>query len=154
MPGIDECLFEAMALPGARGASVVEWTSGLSLGTIGRAPGDDPERTAAETAELARMAAEHPSFAPTGPGDPAAFAESGASGSPGGLPGGAGAPGAAPGPVEDVIVATRTCYHVLRYVDTAFDSGVFLHLWLDRGEGNLAMARLRLRDLSERLTLA
>jgi hypothetical protein len=30
--------------------------------------------------------------------------------------------------VEDVIVTTRTCYHLLRFVDTAFDSGVFFYL--------------------------
>ncbi|MFF8832642.1 hypothetical protein [Streptomyces sp. NPDC015131] len=56
-------------------------------------------------------------------------------------------------PVEDVIVTTRTSYHVLRFVETTFDSSVFLHLWLDRSTGNLAMARLRLRELAERLVL-
>ncbi|MGI5482407.1 hypothetical protein [Streptomyces lavendofoliae] len=56
-------------------------------------------------------------------------------------------------PVEDVIVTTRTAYHVLRFVETTFDSSVFLHLWLDRSTGNLALARLRLRELAERLVL-
>ncbi len=64
MPGIDECLLEAMRLPGARGASVVDWTSGLALGTVGDSPGGDHETTAAEAAELARLAAEHRAFAP------------------------------------------------------------------------------------------
>lgn len=62
MPGIDECLMEAMALPGARGASLVDWTSGLALGTAGDSPVGDHETTAAETAELARSAAEFDSF--------------------------------------------------------------------------------------------
>ncbi|HEY9371695.1 hypothetical protein [Streptomyces sp.] len=139
MPGIDECLLEAMALPGARGASLVDWTSGLALGTAGDSPVGDHETTAAETAELARAAAEYESFAA---GDSLA------------------ADGADPGaeapkgpPVEDLIVTTRTGYHVLRFVETAFDSSVFLHLWLDRTDGNLALARLRLRDLAERLVL-
>ncbi|MFD0379674.1 hypothetical protein ACFVG7_31260, partial [Streptomyces sp. NPDC127112] len=56
-------------------------------------------------------------------------------------------------PVEDLIVTTRTGYHVLRFVETSFDSSVFLHLWLDRAEGNLALARLRLRTLAEGLVL-
>ncbi|MGA4802704.1 hypothetical protein [Streptomyces lavendulocolor] len=56
-------------------------------------------------------------------------------------------------PVEDVIVTTRTGYHVLRFVETTFDSSVFLHLWLDRSTGNLALARLRMRELAERLVL-
>ncbi|MEU4081084.1 hypothetical protein DEJ45_22005 [Streptomyces venezuelae] len=135
MPGIDECLLEAMALPGARGASLVDWTSGLALGTAGDSPVGDHETTAAETAELARAAAEFDSFAAGGQtfADPA-----GAAGEP---------------PVEDLIVTTRAGYHVLRFVATSFDSSVFLHLWLDRDTGNLALARIRLRDLAERLVL-
>ncbi|MFD9336959.1 hypothetical protein ACFWBF_21540 [Streptomyces sp. NPDC060028] len=137
MPGIDECLLEAMALPGARGAALVDWSSGLALGTAGDSPVGDHETTAAETAELARAAAEYESFAP---------AEGPASGD--------GAAGAGAGlPVEDLIVTTRTGYHVLRFVETSFDSSVFLHLWLDRADGNLALARHRLRTLAEGLVL-
>ncbi|MEU1225376.1 hypothetical protein [Streptomyces sp. NPDC005828] len=133
MPGIDECLLEAMALPGARGASLVDWTSGLALGTAGDSPVGDHETTAAETAELARSAAEFDSFTA---GD--SFAAGGEQPGP---------------PVEDLIVTTRAGYHVLRFVETSFDSSVFLHLWLDRDSGNLALARIRLRDLAERLVL-
>ncbi|GAA1097345.1 MULTISPECIES: hypothetical protein [Streptomyces violaceusniger group] len=139
MPGIDECLLEAMTVNGARGAAVIEWTSGLALGMVGEVRDEDPEATAAETAELARMAAEQRAFAALGPG-------SGKSGAD---------PDEADGEpaVEDVIVTTRTCYHLLRFVDTAFDSGVFFYLWLDRREGNLALARIRLRDMCGRLAL-
>ncbi len=133
MPGIDECLLEAMALPGARGAALVDWSSGLALGTAGDSPVGDHETTAAETAELARAAAEYESFAQppaqVPPEDPGSQ------------------------PVEDVIVTTRTGYHVLRFVETSFDSSVFLHLWLDRTDGNLALARHRLRALAEGLVL-
>ncbi|MDQ0843208.1 MULTISPECIES: hypothetical protein [unclassified Streptomyces] len=132
MPGIDECLLQAMVVPGARGAAIVDWTSGLALGSIGETPGGDHEATAAETAELARMAAEYPTFAPEEETAPDGVK---------GLP------------VEDLIVTTRTGYHVVRFVETTFDSSVFLHLWLDRETGNLALARLRLADLAERLVL-
>ncbi|WP_329192961.1 MULTISPECIES: hypothetical protein [unclassified Streptomyces] len=143
MPGIDECLLEAMALPGARGAALVDWSSGLALGTAGDSPVGDHETTAAETAELARAAAEYESFAPAEPGTEAGSG-------PGAGPG----PGAPAGPpVEDLIVTTRTGYHVLRFVETSFDSSVFLHLWLDRADGNLALARHRLRTLAEGLVL-
>ncbi|MEU2052104.1 hypothetical protein ACFW1F_34745 [Streptomyces bungoensis] len=128
MPGIDECLLEAMRLPGARGAALVDWTSGLALGTVGEAPGGDHETTAAEAAELARLAAEHGAFT----------AGTGADGQP---------------PVEDVIVSNRDSYHLLRFVDTSFDSSVFLHLWLGREEGNLALARIRLGEMAARLVL-
>lgn len=126
MPGIDECLLEAMRLPGARGAALVDWTSGLALGTVGEAPGGDHETTAAEAAELARMAAEHGTFTARGEGLP---------------------------PVEDVIISNRDSYHLLRFVDTSFDSSVFLHLWLGREEGNLALARIRLGEMAARLVL-
>ncbi|MEU5715530.1 hypothetical protein AB0G71_07015 [Streptomyces sp. NPDC020403] len=145
MPGIDECLLEVMRLPGARGAAVVDWTSGLALGTIGESPNGDHEATAAETAEVARMAAEQPVFA----GDPAAGPETRTPGAIPPLP--PGLPGLA---VEDVIVTTAPGYHILRFVETSFDSSVFLHLWLDRAEGNLALARMRLGDIAERLVLA
>ncbi|MEU6502126.1 hypothetical protein ABZ895_21490 [Streptomyces californicus] len=138
MPGIDECLLEVMRLPGARGAAVVDWTSGLALGTIGDSPNGDHEATAAETAEVARMTAEQPAFARH------------SSPAEGDRP-----PGEAAGPpVEDVIVTTHDGYHMLRFVETAFDSSVFLHLWLNRSEGNLALARMRLGELAERLVLA
>ncbi|MFJ4472669.1 hypothetical protein ACIP2X_34995 [Streptomyces sp. NPDC089424] len=135
MPGIDECLLEAMRLPGARGAALVDWTSGLALGTVGEAPGGDHEAAAAEAAELARLAAEQRAFAPAG--------------------GGAGedAPDAADPPVEDLILSNRDSYHVLRFVRTSFDSSVFLHLWLGRADGNLALARIRLGEMAGRLVL-
>ncbi|MFD4602139.1 hypothetical protein ACFWPQ_29435 [Streptomyces sp. NPDC058464] len=128
MPGIDECLLEAMRLPGARGAALVDWTSGLALGTVGDAPGGDHETTAAEAAELARLAAEHGAFS----------TEDDADLSP---------------PVEDVIVSNRDSYHLLRFVVTSFDATVFLHLWLTREDGNLALARIRLGEMAERLVL-
>ncbi|MEU2507747.1 hypothetical protein ABZ621_23970 [Streptomyces sp. NPDC007863] len=134
MPGIDECLTEAMTLPGARGAWLVDWNSGLALGTAGESPVGDHETTAAETAELARAAAEFDSFTAAADAD----GDAGDDGEP---------------PVEDLIVTTRAGYHVLRFVRTSFDSSVFLHLWLDRATGNLALARIRLGDLAERLVL-
>ncbi|GGX68202.1 hypothetical protein [Streptomyces minutiscleroticus] len=131
MSGIDECLLEAMRLPGARGAAVVDWTSGLALGTVGDSPTGDHEATAAETAEFARLAAEHKTFAPAEGADWA-----------GGEP-----------PVEDLVVSNRDSYHVLRFVRTTFDSSVFLHLWMGRSDGNLALARIRLGEMAERLVV-
>lgn len=140
MPGIDECLLEAMKLPGARGAAVVDWTSGLALGTVGESPSGDHEATAAEAAELARMAAEYPSFAPADGSDWSGGAD-GPDGSDDGTP------------VHDLIVSNRDSYHVLQFVRTTFDSSVFLHLWLGRTEGNLALARIRLGEMARQLVL-
>ncbi|MEU9354283.1 hypothetical protein AB0D65_25745 [Streptomyces griseoloalbus] len=134
MPGIDESLLEAMRLPGARGALVADWISGLALGAVGEAPGGDAEATAAETAELARLAMESGTLAPAA----------------GAVPGPA--PGREP-PVQDLILTTADAYHLLRFVVTAFDSTVFLYLWLDRADGNLALARIRLAEMADRLVL-
>ncbi|CAM5583077.1 Roadblock/LC7 domain-containing protein OS=Streptomyces tendae OX=1932 GN=GUR47_05015 PE=4 SV=1 [Streptomyces tendae] len=119
-----------MRLPGARGASLVDWISGLALGAVGEAPGGDWEATAAETAELGRHVAESGSLAM----------------------GGTAEPGKEP-PVEDLIATTGDAYHLLRFVSTPFDSTVFLHLWLDRHDGNLALARIRLAEMADRLVL-
>ncbi|MEU5093918.1 hypothetical protein [Streptomyces sp. NPDC020996] len=135
MPGIDECLLEAMRLPGARGAALVDWISGLALGTVGESPGGDHETAATEAAEIARLAAEQHVFAPADDPDGA----SGADVDP---------------PVEDLILSNRDSYHVLRFVGTSFDGSVVLHLWLARAEGNLALARIRLAEMAERLVLA
>ncbi|MFI8946358.1 hypothetical protein ACIGO6_07540 [Streptomyces sp. NPDC053750] len=140
MPGIDESLLEAMRLPGARGASLVDWISGLALGVVGDAPGGDWEATAAETAELARHVAESGSLAAAG-----------ATGAAGGTDATV-APDKEP-PVEDVIATTPDAYHLLRFVSTPFDSTVFLHLWLGRDDGNLALARIRLAETADRLVL-
>ncbi|MFF3845549.1 hypothetical protein [Streptomyces sp. NPDC002328] len=128
MPGIDECLLEAMRLPGARGAALVDWTSGLALGAVGEFPGGDHETAAAEAAEVARLTAEQRAFTPEADAD-------------------------ADPPVEDLIISNRDSYHVLRFVPTSFDSSVFLHVWLARSDGNLALARIRLGEMAGRLVL-
>jgi hypothetical protein len=129
VPGIDECLLEAMRLPGARGAALVDWTSGLALGSVGEFPGGDHETAAAEAAEIARLTAEQRTFAPQDD------------------------PEAADPPVDDLIISNRDGYHVLRFLRTSFDSSAFLHVWLGRADGNLALARIRLDEMAGRLVL-
>ncbi|WP_327352225.1 hypothetical protein [Streptomyces sp. NBC_01304] len=147
MPGIDVSLLEAISVPGARGAALVDWTCGFALHCAGESPGGDPETAAARTAELARLVMESGAFDPGGAR----------------IPAGPEAPertddapdaDADPAyPVEDLIITTRDGYHLIRFVEGTLDSSVFLHLWLDRDAGNLALARLRLQDLTRRLVL-
>ncbi|AKA07500.1 hypothetical protein SAZ_37735 [Streptomyces noursei ZPM] len=120
MPGIDQVLARAMEIPGVLGAGLTDWTSGLTLGTAGRAPHGDHDAAAADTAEVVQAVARNATFdTACGNGEP----------------------------LEDLIVTTGSSYHLIRRVPTAFDSQTCLHLWLDRGQANLAIARLRLRDL-------
>ncbi|KPI24362.1 hypothetical protein ACWGA9_17050 [Streptomyces sp. NPDC054950] len=147
MPGIDECLLEAMRLPGARGAALVDWTSGLALGAVGEFPGGDHEAAAAEAAEVARLTAEQRAFAPDG------YDRRDGQDGHGGHDGQGSGGGVADPPVEDLIISNRDSYHVLRFVPTSFDSSVFLHVWLARPDGNLALARIRLGEMAGRLVL-
>lgn len=131
MSGIEEFLADAMTLPGARSVAVVDWRSGLALGVAGDVPGGGGDVVAVETAELGRLVVEQTAFRPgegagAGPQDTGSF-------------------------VEDVIVATRTEFHVLRFAGTGYGSGALLHLRLGRMDGNLALARLRLRILAAEL---
>ncbi|KUL49622.1 hypothetical protein ADL22_07925 [Streptomyces sp. NRRL F-4489] len=124
MPGIDQVLARAMGIPGVLGAGLTDWTSGLTLGTAGRAPHGDHDATAADTAEVVQAVARNATFDTAGQGA---------------------------GPLEDLIVTTGGGYHLIRLVPTAFDSQTCLHLWLDRERANLALARLRLRELAGEL---
>ncbi|MFJ9694416.1 hypothetical protein [Kitasatospora sp. NPDC101183] len=126
MPGIDECLSGAMTIAGARAASLVDWGSGLALGSLGQSPTGEHETSAAEATDLVRAAVESRTFT--------AAEDAGA-------------------PLEDIIVTAGRSYHLIRFVDTVFDNRLVLHLWLDRSEGNLAAARFRLQALAEDLVL-
>ncbi|MCX4689426.1 hypothetical protein OG401_34905 [Kitasatospora purpeofusca] len=126
MPGIDECLSQAMAIAGARAAGLIDWSSGLALGSVGVSPTGDHETTAAEATDLVRAAVEGATFT---------AAEDGKA------------------PLQDIILTAGRSYHLLCFIDTVFDSRLVLHLWLDRAEGNLAGARYRLQSLAEELVL-
>ena len=47
--------------------------------------------------------------------------------------------------LEDLIITTAGGYHLLRLVQTDFDSRLVLYVWLDRVHGNLAVARRRMQ---------
>jgi hypothetical protein len=87
--GIDECLFEAMAIPGVLGVSLVGWSSGLVLGALGQGPNGDHEVAAAETTEVARAAVESGSVTTS---------ESGKQ------------------PVEDILITLGSQYHLIRLI--------------------------------------
>jgi predicted regulator of Ras-like GTPase activity (Roadblock/LC7/MglB family) len=126
VPGVDHCLSEAMAIPGAIGASIVDYTTGFPVATSGAAPNTDHEAAAAGTAEVVRAATGRALFVSAVPHDL----------------------------LEDLIITTAAGYHLLRLVHTDFDSRLVLYVWLDRGRGNLAVARLRMQKLADDLVAA
>lgn len=125
MPGVDDCLQQAMAIPGAIGASLVDYTSGLAVACTGGAPNSDPEAAAAGTADVVQAANNRALFTSTVPYDL----------------------------LEDLIITTAGGYHLLRLVPTDFDSRLVLYVWLDRVLGNLAVARRRMQTLATELVI-
>jgi predicted regulator of Ras-like GTPase activity (Roadblock/LC7/MglB family) len=123
VPGVDHCLQEAMAIPGAVGASIVDYTTGFPVATTGSAPNSDHEAAAAGTADVVQAATSRSLFVSAMPHDL----------------------------LEDLIITTAAGYHLLRPVQTDFDSRLVLYLWLDRVQGNLAMARRRMQKLADEL---
>jgi predicted regulator of Ras-like GTPase activity (Roadblock/LC7/MglB family) len=123
VPGVDHCLREAMAIPGAVGASIVDYTTGVPVATTGAAPNSDHEAAAAGTADVVQAANSRSLFVSALPHDL----------------------------LEDLIITTAGGYHLLRIVQTDFDSRLVLYLWLDRMLGNLAMARRRMQTLAAEL---
>lgn len=128
MHAIADCLRRAMDIRGAIGVSLVDYTTGLALGTLGGRPYGDAASAATSAAEVIQSALQTAAYAPN--------AVAGQLNGDG---------------VEDVILTTGGSYHLLRLIRTGFDSRLILHLWLDRTDGNLAMARQRINMLAEDL---
>jgi predicted regulator of Ras-like GTPase activity (Roadblock/LC7/MglB family) len=120
VPGVDHCLQEAMAIPGAIGASIVDYTTGFPVASTGAAPNADHEAAAAGTADVVQAAQSRSLFVSAVPHDL----------------------------LEDLIITTAGGYHLLRLVQTDFDSRLVLYVWLDRVRGNLAVARRRMENLA------
>ena len=123
VPGVEHCLQEAMAIPGAVGASIVDYTTGFPVASTGAAPNSDHEAAAAGTADVVQAANSRSLFVSAVPHDL----------------------------LEDLIITTAGGYHLLRMVHTDFDSRLVLYVWLDRIHGNLAMARRRMQALAAEL---
>lgn len=123
MPGVDHCLQEAMTIPGAVGASIVDYTTGFPVATTGAAPNSDHEAAAIGTADVVQAANSRSLFVSAIPHDL----------------------------LEDLIITTAGGYHLLRVVQTEFDSRLVLYVWLDRVRGNLAVARRKMQRLADEL---
>src|SRR6185312_15978634 len=123
VPGVEHCLQEAMAIPGAVGASIVDYTTGFPVATTGAAPNADHEAAAVGTAEVVQAANSRSLFVSAIPHDL----------------------------LEDLIITTAGGYHLLRVVQTEFDSRLVLYVWLDRVRGNLAVARRKMQALAAEL---
>lgn len=113
MLGIEECLEKAMAIPGARSVTLVDYTSGLPIASAGGEELFDRDEDAACTTEIVRAVLASPVLAGPRTG----------------------------GDIDDIIVSGAGGYHLLSLITTAFDGQLFLYLRVDDSQGNLALAR-------------
>jgi hypothetical protein len=117
---IEDCLRQAMAIRGALGASLIDYTSGLTLGSVGSGPCGDHEVTAAGASQVVHAIVDSAAFATLG----------------------------VPGEVDDVTIKAGNGYHLVHFLPTKFDARLVFYLWLDKTLGNLAMTQRSLRSIA------
>ncbi|MEU2284471.1 hypothetical protein ABZ614_21425 [Streptomyces sp. NPDC013178] len=122
MANVEISLKETMTMiEGALGAAVVDYTSGMALGTMGGGKDLDLAVAAAGNTDVVRAKVrtmEHLGLK---------------------------------GEIEDILITLGSQYHLIRLVKGRQGSGLFIYLVLDRGRSNLAMARHQLKRIETEL---
>jgi hypothetical protein len=124
MAGVEVSLKEMLtAVEGSLGAAVVDYTSGMALGTMGggkdldltiaAAGNTDVVRAMARTMEQVRLKSS----------------------------------------IEDILITLEKQYHLIRLIAARSGNGLFLYLVLDKERANLAMARHQLKRVEEQLEI-
>ncbi|MCX0275719.1 hypothetical protein NLM24_34600 [Nocardia zapadnayensis] len=121
MSDMDLALKDMMSIDGALGAAVVDYNSGMALGTLGNSKALDLNVAAAGNTEVVR--AKLRTIEQLGLQDD----------------------------IEDILISLSSQYHLIRPMTGRKSRGLFLYLALDRGRANLALARHRLRGIEEEL---
>jgi hypothetical protein len=120
---LEVSLKEAMAIAGAIGVALVDYTSGMTLGTAGGSRELDLEVAAAGNTEVVR--AKMRTMQDLG------LKES----------------------IDDILITLDSQYHLIRPLTSSRGDGLFLYLALHRSQANLAMARRQLQTIEQSLVL-
>lgn len=121
---IEAALKDAMNIDGALGAAVVDWGSGMSLGTLGGGKYLDLEVAAAGNTEVVR--AKMRTLETLHIDDR----------------------------IEDILITLGNQYHLIRLLKRSESAdGLFLYLALDRSKSNLALARHNLKRIENDLVI-
>jgi uncharacterized 2Fe-2S/4Fe-4S cluster protein (DUF4445 family) len=120
---LEVSLKEAMNITGAIGVALVDYDSGMMLGSAGGGPALDLEVASAGNTEVVR--AKMNTMAQLG------LSES----------------------IEDILITLDTQYHLIRLVTPAKGKGMFFYLALNKSQANLAMARRQLSAIENDLVL-
>ncbi|GIJ49901.1 hypothetical protein Val02_67870 [Virgisporangium aliadipatigenens] len=123
MADMDMALKEAMQIDGAVGVALVDYTSGMALGTLGSskdldltvaaAGNTDVVRAKMRTMEMLKLKED----------------------------------------IEDILITLGTQYHLIRPLKSRSGQGLFLYLALLRSRANLALARHQLKKVEEDLQM-
>jgi hypothetical protein len=122
---IETALKEAMSIEGALGVALVDWDSGMPLGTLGGGKYLDLDLAAAGNTEVVR--AKMRTLESLQLNDS----------------------------VEDILITLSKQYHLIRLLQNAngVSHNLFLYLVLDRSRANLALARHHLKRIEGDLTV-
>jgi hypothetical protein len=122
MANVEISLKETMtSIEGALGAALVDYTSGMALGTLGGGKDLDLAVAAAGNTDVIRAKTrtmEHLGLK---------------------------------GEIEDMLITLGHQYHIIRPLKGRSGNGLFLYLVLDRAKSNLAMARHQLKRVEAEL---
>ena len=124
MAEMDVALKDALQVDGAIAAAIVDYTSGMALGTAGGGRDFDIATAAAANTEVLR--------AKLRTIDLLGLRET----------------------IDDILITLGSQYHLIRPVKGASGQGLFMYLALNRERANLAMARHRLRLIERALELS
>lgn len=123
MAQLEQSLKEAMNITGAIGVALVDFDSGMMLGSAGGGPDLDLEVAAAGNTEVVR--AKMSTMQQLG------LKES----------------------IEDILITLGSQYHLIRLVNSSKGTGLFFYLALNKSQANLAMARRQLNEIENDLSL-
>ncbi|MFI6409375.1 hypothetical protein [Streptomyces sp. NPDC050548] len=124
MASVEVSLKEMMAgIEGALGAAVVDYTSGMALGTLGGSKTLDLTVAAAGNTDVIRAKVR-------------TMEQLGLKGQ-----------------IEDILITLDSQYHLIRLITGRGGNGLFLYLVLDKARSNLAMARHQLKRVEGQIEI-
>ncbi|MFF9343429.1 MULTISPECIES: hypothetical protein [unclassified Streptomyces] len=124
MASVETSLKEAMtSIEGSVGAALVDYTSGMALGTLGGGKDLDLTVAAAGNTDVVRAKLRTMEMLGINEG------------------------------IEDVLITLGSQYHLIRLITGRGANGLFLYMVLDKSRANLAMARHQLKRIEADLEL-
>ncbi|MFI5955185.1 hypothetical protein [Cryptosporangium sp. NPDC051539] len=118
---LEASMKEAMNIEGAMGIAVIDYNSGMPLGTLTSVNDLDLDVVAAGTTDFVRAKMRTLELMRLDE------------------------------PIEDILVTLVSQYHLIRPLTSRNGKGLFLYLMLDKARGNLALARHRLSRIEREL---